>query len=86
MGGGAMESAFGPGSANILTRWTIYMAVGFFVLTAGLYLAVLSREKPVFEKGPVLPEFEVPSQSEQATPVEPSPEEESLAIPVGGEE
>lgn len=81
MGGGAMESSFGPGSANILTRWTIYLSVGFFVLTAALYLAVLAREKPAFEEGPALPEFEVSAQAEDATPVEVNPEEAALAIP-----
>jgi preprotein translocase subunit SecG len=77
MGGGAMESAFGPGSANILTRWTIYMAVGFFLLATGLYLAVLARENPVFEKGPILPEFEVPAQTQQI-PSEEVPSQEDL--------
>lgn len=62
MGGGAVESAFGPGSANILTRWTIYASIGFFVLAACLYLAILFRERPTVPQGPLLPEFEAPAQ------------------------
>lgn len=43
LGGGIAESAFGGESANILTRYTIYAVVAFFVITFGLYLGNMSR-------------------------------------------
>ncbi len=43
LGGGAAESAFGAQTGNVLTRVTIYGAVGFFVLCLGLYLAQMSQ-------------------------------------------
>lgn len=45
LGGGMAESALGVDSGNVLTRWTIYCTVGFFVLTFGLYLAAMSNKE-----------------------------------------
>ena len=44
LGGGMAESALGVDSGNVLTRWTIYCTVGFFVLSFGLYLAAMSNK------------------------------------------
>lgn len=43
LGGGIAESAFGGESGNILTRYTIYAVVAFFVITFGLYLGNMNR-------------------------------------------
>lgn len=43
LGGGIAESAFGGESGNILTRYTIYAVVAFFVVTFLLYLGNMSR-------------------------------------------
>ena len=43
LGGGFSESTFGAESGNVLTRWTIYAAVAFFVLSFGLGLFHMSK-------------------------------------------
>lgn len=61
LGGGATESAFGAQSGNVLTRWTIYAAVAFFVLSFGLYLWYMARyeHRRTSNEG-ALPQIEVP--------------------------
>ena len=39
LGGGAAESAFGGEASNVLTRWTVYGIVAFFIITLFLTLA-----------------------------------------------
>lgn len=71
LGGGAAESAFGAESGNVLTRWTIYCTVGFFVLVFGLYLASMSRREVLMTKSNGgLPSMIVPEvdPSEEYTP------------------
>ncbi|MGF1530292.1 MAG: preprotein translocase subunit SecG [Puniceicoccaceae bacterium] len=55
LGGGAAEQAFGGETGNILTRWTVYAIVLFFVICLGLYLAVLAESK--VERTVTLPEI-----------------------------
>lgn len=43
LGGGAAESAFGGEASNVLTRWTVYGVIGFFVLTLSLSLGQIYR-------------------------------------------
>lgn len=43
LGGGAAESAFGGEASNVLTRWTVFGVIGFFVLTLSLSLAQVYR-------------------------------------------
>ncbi|MBR1843772.1 MAG: preprotein translocase subunit SecG [Opitutales bacterium] len=43
LGGGAAESAFGGEASNVLTRWTVYGVIGFFVLALTLSLAQIYR-------------------------------------------
>lgn len=38
LGGGAAESAFGGEASNVLTRWTVYGIIAFFVITLFLTL------------------------------------------------
>ncbi|OHE73141.1 MAG: preprotein translocase subunit SecG [Verrucomicrobia bacterium GWF2_51_19] len=45
LGGGAAESAFGGEATHVLTRWTIYGLIAFFVLSFSLSLIYISREK-----------------------------------------
>lgn len=84
LGGGIAESAFGGESINVLTRWTIYCIVGFFIITFGLYLFYMSRtDVNVSETEAGLPEItmtEAPLPPEEQapgilteTPAEPEP-------------
>lgn len=58
LGGGIAESAFGGESGNVLTRWTIYCVVAFFIIAFGLYLFHMSRlGANVGELGAGLPEI-----------------------------
>lgn len=43
LGGGAAESAFGGEASNVLTRWTVYGVIGFFVLALSLSLGQIYR-------------------------------------------
>lgn len=38
LGGGAAESAFGGEASNVLTRWTVYGIIAFFIITLFLTL------------------------------------------------
>ena len=46
LGGGAAESVFGGESANVLSKMTTTLTVILFVLSFGLYLGFVAREKP----------------------------------------
>ena len=46
LGGGAAESGFGGESANVLSKMTTTLTVILFVLSFGLYLGFVAREKP----------------------------------------
>ncbi|OIO59333.1 MAG: preprotein translocase subunit SecG [Verrucomicrobia bacterium CG_4_10_14_3_um_filter_43_23] len=67
LGGGAAESAFGAESGNILTRWTIYFMVAFFVLCFGLYLAHMANMQNN-TSGPLLPEFAIEEHLDKTAP------------------
>lgn len=86
LGGGIAESAFGGESVNVLTRWTIYCIVGFFVIAFGLYLFYMGRfGANVGEVGAGLPEITMTEASLPAaehvpgilteTPAEPLPQQ-----------
>ena len=47
LGGGAAESVFGGESANVLSKMTTTLTVILFILSFGLYLGFVAREKPV---------------------------------------
>jgi preprotein translocase subunit SecG len=47
LGGGAAETVFGGESANVLSKMTTTLTVILFVLSFGLYLGFVAREKPV---------------------------------------
>ena len=46
LGGGAAETVFGGESANVLSKITTTLTVILFVLSFGLYLGFVAREKP----------------------------------------
>lgn len=72
LGGGIAESAFGGESGNVLTRWTIYCTVAFFVISFGLYLFHMSRlGANIGDLGTGLPEIsmtEATPKSEEVVP------------------
>ena len=47
LGGGAAETVFGGESANVLSKMTTTLTVILFILSFGLYLGFVAREKPV---------------------------------------
>jgi preprotein translocase subunit SecG len=47
LGGGAAETVFGGESANVLSKMTTTLTVILFLLSFGLYLGFVAREKPV---------------------------------------
>lgn len=46
LGGGAAETVFGGESTNVLSKMTTTLTVILFVLSFGLYLGFVAREKP----------------------------------------
>lgn len=46
LGGGAAETVFGGESANVLSKMTTTLTVILFLLSFGLYLGFVAREKP----------------------------------------
>ena len=49
LGGGAAETVFGGESANVLSKMTTTLTVILFVLSFGLYLGFVAREKPTIK-------------------------------------
>jgi preprotein translocase subunit SecG len=77
LGGGAAETVFGGESANVLSKMTTTLTVILFVLSFGLYLGFVAREKPVTKAldakatAPVAAPV-VPTAPAAATPAAPS--------------
>lgn len=80
LGGGAAESVFGGESANVLSKMTTTLTVILFILSFGLYLGFVAREKKtasaiapaaVTTTKPVTPE--VPAAKTATTPTAPAP-------------
>lgn len=68
LGGGLSESTFGAESANVLSRWTIYCAVAFFVISLGLGLAYMGKPKMLkTEPNGGLPSMVAPADNSQKT-------------------
>lgn len=55
LGGGVAESAFGGEASKVLTRWTVYGVVAFFIGTMTLTLAQLYRHKNTDESRELSP-------------------------------
>ncbi len=80
LGGGAAESVFGGESANVLSKMTTTLTVILFILSFGLYLGFVAREKKVpsaiapaaaTTTKPATPE--VPAATTATTPAAPAP-------------
>jgi preprotein translocase subunit SecG len=87
LGGGAAETVFGGESANVLSKMTTTLTVILFVLSFGLYLGFVAREKtapkaldakattPVTAPAAPAPAATVPAapKAPVATPTAPAP-------------
>jgi len=61
MGGGMMESAFGPDSSNVLVRGTIRATVVFFVVALLLYLGYVHQRSQAAAPKSALPNLAAPA-------------------------
>jgi preprotein translocase subunit SecG len=67
MGGGMMESAFGPDTTNVLSGLTIKAAVVFFVLSFALYLGYIYQRTHGSASNDALPAITAPATPAPAT-------------------
>ena len=74
LGGGAAETVFGGESANVLSKMTTTLTVILFVLSFGLYLGFVAREKPVTKAldAKATAPVAAPAAPAAATPVAPA--------------
>jgi len=82
LGGGAAETVFGGESANVLSKMTTTLTVILFILSFGLYLGFVAREKPVAKAldakstapvaAPAAPATAVPTVPAATTPAVPA--------------
>lgn len=72
LGGGMTEAAFGADSGNVLSGWTIKLAVAFFVLSFGLYLGHIYQRKHGAVSQDALPTIVAPAATTPA-PVSATP-------------
>jgi preprotein translocase subunit SecG len=85
MGGGMMESAFGPDSSNVLSRTTIRATVVFFVLSFLLYLGYVHLRTHGSSAKGALPNISVPVSATPASTGAPAPsaaQPAASAVPV----
>lgn len=73
-GGGVTESAFGADTGNVLTRFTRYAVVLFFVLSFVLYLLYIKDHQPEVSDA-ALPSFVEETSNEAVVPATTSGEE-----------
>ena len=66
MGGGMMESTFGPDTSNVLSRMTIRATIAFFVLSFLLYLGYIHLRSHPQGSREALPNIPVPAASASA--------------------
>jgi len=57
LGGGAAESVFGGETASVLLKYTVRIAVAFFLLSFFLYMGLIARNQPTVSAGASLPKF-----------------------------
>ncbi len=76
LGGGAAESVFGGESANVLSRMTTTLTVILFILSFGLYLGFVAREKKapsaIAPTAVTAPKTEAPAAPAATTPAAPA--------------
>lgn len=81
LGGGAADQVFGGGSAAVLTKWTVWCVLGFFLIAFGLYLINQSNAgpKPEAEPNELTPQAPPANQGGNASSSKPP-----LEIPKAG--
>jgi preprotein translocase subunit SecG len=72
MGGGMMESAFGPDTSNVLSRMTIRATIVFFVLSFLLYLGYIHLRSHPSGSREALPNIPAPAASASAPAAAPA--------------
>ena len=74
LGGGAAETVFGGESASVLSKMTTTLTVILFILSFGLYLGFVAREKPVTKAldAKATAPVATPAAPAAATPVAPA--------------
>ncbi|MEO0039750.1 MAG: hypothetical protein RIS38_698 [Verrucomicrobiota bacterium] len=76
LGGGAAETVFGGESANVLSKMTTTLTVILFILSFGLYLGFVAREKPTvkaLDAAATAPATPAPVPAAATTPAAPAP-------------
>ena len=83
LGGGAAETVFGGESANVLSKMTTTLTVILFVLSFGLYLGFVAREKPVSKAldAKATAPIAAPAAPAAAAPAAPSAPKAPVATP-----
>ena len=66
MGGGMMESAFGPDTSNVLSRMTIRATIAFFVVSFLLFLGYIHLRSHPSGSREALPNIPAPAASASA--------------------
>lgn len=80
MGGGMMESTFGPDTSNVLSRLTIRLTVVFFVLSFLVYLGYSYQRSHAIATRGTLPN--IPVSTAPATPAPATAAPQPAAAPV----
>ncbi len=91
LGGGAAETVFGGESANVLSKMTTALTVILFILSFGLYLGFVAREKPVTKAldakstapvaAPAAPAAPAPVAPAATTPIAPAADAKPQSTP-----
>jgi preprotein translocase subunit SecG len=90
LGGGAAETVFGGESANVLSKMTTTLTVILFILSFGLYLGFVAREKPVTKAldakatapaAPVAPAAAAPAATAPSVPAPAAAKPQSTPVP-----
>jgi preprotein translocase subunit SecG len=83
LGGGAAETVFGGESANVLSKMTTTLTVILFILSFGLYLGFVAREKPVTKAldAKATAPVAAPAAAAPVAPVAPAPAAQPQSTP-----
>jgi preprotein translocase subunit SecG len=81
MGGGMMESTFGPDTSNVLTKFTIRATIAFFVVSFLLYLGYVRVRSHGTGGKSVLPNITAPAALPSLPAGSPTPTAASPATP-----
>jgi preprotein translocase subunit SecG len=83
MGGGMMESTFGPDTTNVMSGLTIKLTVAFFVLSFLVYLGYTYQRSHSFGSRGALPNIAAPAAPVSApVAAPPQPAAPAVAVPI----